>query len=86
MAFRLGHHRDVGMDVRKTFVGYGELVNRRHGVTANLGSLAMEAVSGPSRYICAKGGPYELVPHHLSCSLDSGVAQAVDGIEYALAP
>ena len=48
MTFGLRHHRDVSMDVRETFVGYGELVNRGYGVTANLGSLAVEAVSGPS--------------------------------------
>ena len=49
VATGFGHHRYVDVDVRKTSIGDDELMNRRNRISADLGSLAVEASTGPSR-------------------------------------
>ena len=48
VAVGFGHHGDVDVNVRESSIGDGEFMDGRDRVSANFGSLAVEAVSRPS--------------------------------------
>ena len=72
--------------MREAAVGYDEFVNRRYGVAADFGSLAVDAVTRPSGDVGSEGWPDEFVSHHLPCALNARVSQAVDAVEDAATP
>ena len=74
------------MDMRKAFLRQLEFTNFRYSMAVDFGHLAMEAGSGPSRDVGAKGWPHELVRDHLSRSFNAGMSKAVDGVENSSSP
>ena len=86
MTIRLGHHSDVGVHMCEAAVRYDELVDWWDRVASNFGSLAVKAISCPTRHVSAEGGPDELVSDHLPCAFDARVSQAVNRVENTASP
>ena len=68
------------------FRWYYELADRGNGVPGDLRALAILAFSGPTGDVLSDRRPYKFGADGLSSSLDSGVTQAVDSVEYASSP
>jgi len=59
----------------------GEVANWSDCVSGNFGALAGLASLGPSAAVFLNGWPHEALRDELSCCLNTGVAEEVQGVE-----
>ena len=67
--------------MREPTAGNFKIVDIRDHVSADLGALTVNAFASPLRHVCVERRPDELFADHLTCSLDSWVSKAMDGLK-----